>query len=222
MEQCTEANGSQKSIVMQSLVDDVLGGIVRYKDQSLPFVKNTPIWKAIESMEAFQKMPQNPHFRTLDSCKESSREGLAIGYMVTFASVVEKTSKLQFDDPRSIIEENLETLLELESHGFDVNKPRNRLTGLLLMKDKLEEFDDQKKKPKSLITEANHGNSKLRETIDKIDNQMRKLHEERALALSAKEKNDSLIASLESTVEGINGGIRSVQLEFEALVAAPW
>lgn len=222
MEQCTEANGSQENVVVQSLVNDVMGDIVPYNDQGLPFMKDSPVWKVIEAMESVQKLPQNPHFHSLVSCKESSREGIAIGCMVNFDSVIKKTSRLKLSDPKSVIEENLETLLELEAHGFDVNKPRNRLIGLLSIKNKVDEFENQKEEPRSLLAEVNHSNTALRETIADIDNQMRILQEKRAVAVSALEKNESLIKSVESTIQGFDDGVRNVEREFEALVAAPW
>ncbi|KAJ9553712.1 hypothetical protein OSB04_017757 [Centaurea solstitialis] len=112
--------------------------------ENLPFVRSTPLWETLESMEAFIKLPQKPHFRPLlEGVKESAREGLAIGSMVTFSSVVEKTCGLRFDDERSRIEDCLETLVELERHGFEVEVIRDRLTRLLLIKDKEEELEDR-------------------------------------------------------------------------------
>lgn len=208
---------------MQSLDVDGMAGIVPYQDKTLPFVMNPSIWKAIESLEAFQKMPQNPHFRPLvDSCKESSLEGLAIGCMVNFASVVEQISKLQFNSPRSVIDEKLETLLELKSQGFDVSKPHDRLCRLLLMRDKAEQSENQKEEPKSSLSNVERNNSELDKTIADIDNQIRMLNGKREIALSEKEKNGSLVSSLEATIEGLNNEMESAQREFEALVVAPW
>ncbi|CAH1416679.1 unnamed protein product [Lactuca virosa] len=102
---------------------------------NLPFKISSPtLWKTIESMEVLHKIPQKPHFRALEGVKESEREGVAIGSMVTFSRVVDKTCALRFEDPRSAIEECLETVAELELHGFQVELVRDRLTQLLLIK----------------------------------------------------------------------------------------
>ncbi|KAK1352022.1 hypothetical protein POM88_053736 [Heracleum sosnowskyi] len=93
-------------------------------DQSLPFVKCSPVWKFIKSMEIFQKMPQKPHFSPLFECKEETREGLAIGHMVTFSNVLERTSKPKYSDPSIVIERKLKTLDALKPYGFDVGKIR--------------------------------------------------------------------------------------------------
>ncbi|KAK1385028.1 hypothetical protein POM88_022763 [Heracleum sosnowskyi] len=191
-------------------------------DESLPFVKSSSLWKTIESMEVFCQLPQRPHFQSLGSRKESSREGLAIALMVDFAGVVEKTSTLQFDDPRSTIEDNLETLIELEKNGFDVKVIRDRLLSLLLIKDKQEELQGNSKETTDQIKEKNHDKVKIDEKIEEIDNQIRLLQEERTLILSTKEENDLSIASLEVTLNDISSIIKNVNLEFETLVAAPW
>ncbi|GFZ13657.1 polyribonucleotide phosphorylase, putative [Actinidia rufa] len=191
-------------------------------NQGLPFVKTSPLWETIESMEVFQVMPQKPHFRPLGTYKKGSREGLAIGCMVTFSSIITKTSEVQFDDPRSTIEDILGTLLDLEAHGFDVKMVRDRLTSLLLIKDWQEHLQDQSKELESQIMV--HGREKTRsdEEIDAIDKQIKELQEKRALAISTKVIKDSQIASLQSDVCIINKAIESTKLDFQELAAAPW
>lgn len=191
-------------------------------DESLPFVKSSSLWKTIESMEVFCQLPQRPHFQSLGSRKESSREGLAIALMVDFAGVVEKTSTLQVDDPRSTIEDNLETLIELEKNGFDIKVIRDRLISLLLIKDRQEELQGHSKETTDQIKEKNHDKVKMDEKVQEIDNQIRLLQEERALILSTKEEKDSSIASLKVTLIDISSIIKNANLEFETLVAAPW
>lgn len=208
-------------IANRSLKDNVMLS-PQSNDESIPFVKSSSLWKTIESMEVFRRLPQRPHFQSLGSIKERSREGLAIALMVDFAGVVEKTSTLQFDDPRSTIEDNLETLIELEKNGFDVKVIRDRLLSLLLIKDKQEELQGNSKETTDQIKEKNHDKVKIDEKIEEIDNQMRLLQEERTLILSTKEENDLSIASLEVALNDISSIIKNAHLEFETLVAAPW
>uniref|UniRef100_A0A5B7A9N5 Uncharacterized protein n=1 Tax=Davidia involucrata TaxID=16924 RepID=A0A5B7A9N5_DAVIN len=222
VEQCTEASEKQKEIVVQSPADDANGDIMPDEDRSLPFVKTFPLWEMIESMEVFRMMPQKPHFRPLDSCKESSREGLAIGCMVTFSSVVKKISELHFDDPRSVFDDSYETLVNLENHGFDVKMVWDRLTGLLSIKDKQEQLQYQSKELRSQMVEHIHEKTKIDEEIDEIDKKIRELQEKRSSSMSMKKIKDSEIASLQSRVDAINEDIKSIQLDFEGLTAAPW
>ncbi|KAM7490712.1 hypothetical protein LguiA_033633 [Lonicera macranthoides] len=146
------------------------------ENQSIPFVKNTLLWKTIESMEVFQVMPQKPHFRNLCSFKETSREGLAI----------------------------------------------DRLTRLLLIKDKQEELEERSKEIKSRINEHDVETSNIDNEIDEIDERIKELQERRAVAVSKKEKRGSKIRSLELTAECIDDGMRSARLDFVSLAAAPW
>ncbi|KAL3517353.1 hypothetical protein ACH5RR_019942 [Cinchona calisaya] len=187
------------------------------KLQNLPFVKNTSLWSTLESMEVFKKLPQKPHFRPLERCKESSREGLAIGCMVTYSSVVERTSRLQFDDPRSTIDDILETLAELESHGFDVQVVRGRITQLVTMKDKQDKLQEQAEQFQSEIDKHNVEKSQFNEEVDEMKKQMKYLQERLSQLASMKESKDREIASLESKREDIKKSIRNVQSDFEGL-----
>lgn len=219
MDECIER---QKETGMELTAVNDEGESQQDENQSIPFVKNTLLWKTIESMEVFRVMPQKPHFRNLGSFKETSREGLAIGSMVNFSSVVENTSKLQYDDSRSIIEDNLDTLVELESFGFDVRLVGDRLTRLLLIKDKQEELEERSKEIKSWINEHDLETSNIDKEIDEIDKRIKELQERQVLAVSKKEKRGSEISSLESTAECIDDGMRSARLDFVSLAAAPW
>lgn len=212
MEQQCTTNCSQEIVIRSSHCNDT----------SLPFVKSSSLWKTIESMQVFRLLPQKPHFQSLFSKKESSREGLAIALMVDFANVVEKTLTLQYDVPRNIIEDTLETLLDLEDNGFDVKVVRDRLLQLLLIKDKREGLEVKAKERTDQIREENHDKLTVREKVKDIENQIRLLQEEHALALSTLAAKDSTVAYLESTVNDIKDRIRDADREFEAIVAAPW
>nr|XP_043618682.1 DUF724 domain-containing protein 2-like isoform X2 [Erigeron canadensis] len=187
-----------------------------------PFVRTTPLWQTIESLEAFRRFPQKPHFRSLlEGVKPGAREGLAIGTMVTFSTVVDKTRGLRFEDPKSTIEDCLETLVELESYGFDVEVIRERLTGLLLVKDKQEELDERSKGVEVKIEEMVQGNSAVEE-IEEIDRQIRELEERRGQLLLEKENRNSEINDMQAAWEGIEEDMRKIGAEFDELASAPW
>ncbi|KAA8549056.1 hypothetical protein F0562_000740 [Nyssa sinensis] len=219
VQQYTVTSVRQEEIAIHPGVN-VSNDIVSDYSPRLPFVKTFPLWETIESMEVFQVMPQKPHFRPLDSCKECSREGLAIGSMVNFSGVVKTTSELHFDDPRSIVEDSLDTLLELENHGFDVKVVRDRLTRLLLIKDRQEQLQDQLKELRNWMVEHNHEKTKIHEEIDEIIKQIRELEGKRSLSMLMKGIKESEIASLQARLDTINEEIKNVQLDFEGLAAA--
>lgn len=213
-----EASSGQLAIIVRETpsVENKDGGVG--KAQCLPFIKNTILWSTIESMEVFQKMPQKPHFRPLVHCKESSREGLAIGCMVTFSSVVERTSRLQFDDPRNQMDEILETLVELESHGFDVELVRYRVASLLAGKERQANLESQIEEIDREIGKHEVEKTKIDEEVDKIRRQIKGLEGKLSEAMSKKEKENVEIASLKSQLQGIREDMRSIQCDFEGLV----
>lgn len=199
--------------------------IVAYSDaENLPFVRSTPLWQTLESMEAFQKIPQRPHFRPLlEGVKESAREGVAIGTMVMFSTVVDKTRGLKFEDPRSVIEDCLETLVELEDNGFDVNVIRERLTGLLVQKNRYDELEEQSVRAAQEIKEHHNVQGKsVGEEIEEIDKQLRELEERRRQVLLKKEKRNSEIGVMKTTMEKIEQEMRDVAEEFDRLAATPF
>ncbi|PON42055.1 Agenet domain containing protein [Trema orientale] len=197
-------------------------GSVPEDNQRLPFVKSSPLWKAVESMEVFGRMPQHPHFRPLYKCKEECREGLAIGNMVTFAGLVDKISKLQFDDRGSIFYSTLESLLDLEKHGFNVAVLRSRVDELLSIKDRQDRFRDESKDAEKKITAHAGEKSKLAEEIDDISKKISELQEKHALIKSQMDIKDQEIAQLQQQVDTINQSINSARLDFEKLAAAPF
>ncbi|KAL2556480.1 Uncharacterized protein Fot_01219 [Forsythia ovata] len=208
-EQCIETSKKHNEIVVPS------------EQQSLPFVKNTMLWKTIESMEVFQRMPQNPHFQPLESFKESSREGLAIGFMVTFSSAVDKASRLHFNDPKSITDDILETLADLERHGFDVRAVRHRISGLASVKERQEQLIGQLGEINGQIVEHNLEINKMDEEIGEINKQIRNLQERLSVAGSAKETKNREIVYLQSKQQEVKESIKNVECDFEGLAGAP-
>ncbi|XP_022010467.1 DUF724 domain-containing protein 2 isoform X4 [Helianthus annuus] len=188
--------------------------------QTLTFEKRSSLWETIESMEAFRVFPQKPHFRPLDDIKESARERHAINKMVDFSGVFEDTRRLRIDHPRTQIEDLLETLLELETHGFNIDFIRNRLTELISFKDKREGLESQSKEVKVNVDNHRVEVQKLDKELDSIDKQMTDLLETRDRVSKEKEKNDSEIAGLESEIDKIEEGLRECRRKFDELATA--
>ncbi|XP_048136481.1 DUF724 domain-containing protein 3-like isoform X2 [Rhodamnia argentea] len=187
------------------------------------FVKTSPVWKMIESMEIFQTTPQNPHFSPLWACKEGYREGAAIGITATFASLTDKISNLLFDDPRCRFDSCLETLCDMEKHGFEVTAMRRRVNELLAIKEKLEQFQDGLKDAELEIADMERKEREISEEMEEIDKKMTELREKYAALKSEKERKDVEIAQLRMSLQGNNEQILSVRLEFEKLAALlPW
>ncbi|KAL8143894.1 hypothetical protein V2J09_016926 [Rumex salicifolius] len=188
----------------------------------LPFTKTSPIWKVVEEMEVLQRIPQNPHFQPLYEAKEDCREGLAIGYMVTFSNLVEKTSKLDFGDPKNIIEDSLDTLADLERHGFDVHLIRARLDKLFSIKSGHECSQNEFNHIKIEIEERQSQKAVFEKEIDEIEKKIDVLRMKRELAVSQVERKKCEIEELESTMEYVKCCLKACQEEFERFVNDPW
>ncbi|XP_061999547.1 DUF724 domain-containing protein 7-like [Rosa rugosa] len=192
------------------------------KSPNLPFVKNSPLWEHLESMEVFKNFPQKPQFHFAVNLNPVFREGAAIGSMLAFASLVEKISNLRVDDPRELIESYLKGLVEMELMGFDVKALRHRLTELLDIKIKLGQLQKQSKEVKLRITGSTHDTTTYDETITGIDKKIKDLQEKRMMAVSMKEVKVSEISRLQAEATAINEDIQSIRCDFGNLVAAEW
>ncbi|KAL1558376.1 hypothetical protein AAHA92_08852 [Salvia divinorum] len=189
--------------------------IVWSEQEKLPFEKNTILWKTIESMQVFQRLPQNPHFQPLENFKESSREGMAIGFMVTFSSIVERASKLQLTDPVSVMDDIKETLTELETHGFEVRPIQDCVHELLAMKERQERLANDTETLSRKITDHSGTKARLERDIDEINEHIQKLQRKRLQVESAKEREDEEIAFLQVRLRETKDSIKTVKSDFE-------
>lgn len=200
---------------------DSVNDSVPDENQIMPFVKSSPIWKAIESFDVFRIMPQNPHFRPLVKCKEEYREGFAIGNMVTFSSLVDKISSLHFDDPTQVFDSILESLLDLEKYGFNVTILRGRVNELLSIKQRQVQFEGKSKDAESKIVKQTHEKSKLEVEADSIQKRIIELQEKHALIKAAIGSKERDIASLQLSADAINESIKNARSDFEKTTLLP-
>ncbi|KAH7537732.1 hypothetical protein FEM48_Zijuj03G0124100 [Ziziphus jujuba var. spinosa] len=156
------------------------GDIEQNNGPCLPFVKTFPIWQQFESMEAFRRLPQNPHFQPLMESKEIYREGFAIGNMFAFLSLVQMITKLEIEAPGELFIEATETLVEMERMGFNVEALQGRLNELQLIQVKLRQLEDDSKGVKTKITNSVHKRTKVNKEFYELCLEMKKLEEKKA------------------------------------------
>lgn len=191
--------------------------------QKLNFEKRSQLWETLESMDVFRLFPQKPHFEPLNTLKESARERQAIGLMVNFSGVYEDIARLRFDNiSQTEFEDHLETLSELETHGFDVNPIRNRLTRFLSATNKQEKFKTRRKGVEENLEVGRVEKQRFDQDIELIDKEVNTLLERRGQTLKKKEKKEAQMVGWEAELEEIDEGMLDVRREFEELVAAPW
>ncbi|CAN6706239.1 unnamed protein product [Malus baccata var. baccata] len=208
-------------VASESPAVDAISGSGPYEEQGLPFVKSSPVWKTIETLEVFRLFPQNPHFRPLVECKEEYREGSAIGNMITFSSLADKISRLQFDDHQSVFDSILESLVDLENYGFNVTILRRRVNDLLSVKDKQGRFQVESRDAEQKIMEHSREKNKLVEEADYIAKKIIELQDKHASIKSEVEAKEHVIARLRMSFDAMNEGIQSARSDFEKLALAP-
>ncbi|KAK2651535.1 hypothetical protein Ddye_011391 [Dipteronia dyeriana] len=224
VKECGGADGVVDKIIVEdsSTTGAAMVDNMSYKNQNLQFLESSPVLRFVQSLEEFQLMPQKPHFRPLDECEEVYREGLALKHMMTFVNVVKRTSKLQINASRSIIDSLLKCLPELESHGFNVTDVRRRLLKLQTAKEIQEHLQTKLEKVKCEIKMRTHEVTKINaELIDAIK-EIKVLEEKKARLVSMNEENDSEIAKLKSSDSLLNEHIQNVEHDFASISTLPW
>ncbi|KAJ0520488.1 putative Agenet-like domain-containing protein [Helianthus annuus] len=201
---------------------DIPLSITNGNDQRPSFEKRSSIWETSKSMEAFRIFPQNPHFRPLDNLNESARERHAIYKMVDFSSVFENMCHLRRDHPRSEIEDQLQTLLELETHGFDVDSLKNRLMEMLSCKDKREALETGSKDPEDHLDIERVKVQERNKDIVLIDSQINELRDRRERLVKENEESTLSIVAWEKEVEDIEKAKCECDRKFHEIATAPF
>ncbi|KAJ4975682.1 hypothetical protein NE237_000788 [Protea cynaroides] len=191
IDQCNESIGWQGGTMLLSSSTVPTCNDVSVENQSLPFVKSLPNWKTLESMEIFHLLPQKPHFCPLNHYSEAVREGLAFGYMTAFANLMQKTSKLQLDNPGSDFEMILNGFVGLGTYGFNVQPVRERVNELLKIKDGQGTSMDKSKAVESYINKLKDENIRINKGTDDITENIKKVEETHRIL---REKRESTIS----------------------------
>lgn len=212
----------QIDVIMKSSEIDSKGSSDAVENPVLPFVKKSPIWTTIESFEAFKIMPQKPHFHPLSETKEEYREGSAVGIMVTYAGLFEKITMMHFDDSRSVFDRTLESLLDLERHGFDVTLLRDRVNELLSIRDGQGQLVNKLEDAEKEITERAKVKNELGKEIEEIKMKINELEEQLDSTKLRKQAEESEVARLQSIVEDINKRVQIGRNDFGKVASAPW
>ncbi|XP_065854764.1 DUF724 domain-containing protein 7-like [Euphorbia lathyris] len=203
--------------------DNVQVETVPARNTNLPlFRKSSSLWNHIDSLEVFRILPQKPHFSFLSDINDEIREGTAFGHMLTFASVVDKVTKLQINDPVTVFHSYSEALAILEAIGFDVKVVVDRVNELLILKTRREKLKNKSKRYQSSVAECDEKKAKLGQEIRAIDKMMSELEEQRALKVSQMVKEDSSREFLQLEVSSIKEVMFDVEHKFKVKSAGPW
>ncbi|WZY91319.1 hypothetical protein YC2023_063648 [Brassica napus] len=163
----------------------------------LPFAKRSPIWKAVESMEVYKTAKQSPHFIPLLEKREEFREGLAVGGMVNFSSLLERVNNLQPHTPKSTLARFKECFAELEKYGFDVTTPISRINMLFSLTRKQVRTEDRVKDNAKKMKKEVRKRQKLEQDMKAVEFKILELQSQKA-DLKQKKKKDASEVQLSS------------------------
>ncbi|KAM1162680.1 hypothetical protein ACFX13_001719 [Malus domestica] len=216
-----ETDNQQNEVTGTQVETGVTVNIEQQDSPDLPFVKSYPeIWEKVESMDAFRRYPQKPHFCPLVKCGELSRESLAIAKMLTFASLVEKTSKVNIEVPDDFFDSSFQEIGDLETFGFDVKAVRDRLNSLLEMKVQLGQLQDKSREVEIQIAEQTQERKKHNEKISGVAKQIKDLQDQLVVLMSEDAAKGTEISRLQSEENAITESILSTRRNFEKLSEA--
>ncbi|CAF2093238.1 unnamed protein product [Brassica napus] len=163
----------------------------------LPFAKRSPIWKAVESMEVYKTAKQSPHFIPLLETREEFREGLAVGGMVNFSSLLERVNNLQPHTPKSTLARLKECFAEIEKYGFDVTTPISRINMLFSLTRKQVRTEDRVKDNAKKMKKEVRKRQKLEQDMKAVEFKILELQSQKA-DLKQKKKKDASEVQLSS------------------------
>ncbi|KAM0064751.1 putative Agenet-like domain-containing protein [Helianthus debilis subsp. tardiflorus] len=190
-------------------------------EKNWPFIKRSPIWATIASLEIYQTPPQQPHFSPLKKIKEDHREGLAIAHMVTFGNLVQTLSDIQLTDPVNVMNNSLEILGDLETHGFNVGALRGRLNKLLSLKSKVSQHGIKLKKAEAELEKRNGEKCVEEKEFKEMEMKMKELQEKMSQSVTRMEVKEKEIMSLKSNLRRVSEQITDCELAFKKLAATP-
>lgn len=195
----------------------------------LPFKKSSFMWKSIESMEEFSRMPQHPNFHPLEQYHKDFREGMAIGLMITFSNLVKSIGKLQITDSRQKFDDILNALVNLEVHGFDVQRLQSCILDMLKVKESQERLIDESSALEALLIQEkrekdrlNAESESIEKTIKEIEQTLSDLYEERSHISELKKESDCRMGKLEMDSRRVEDALSSTNHDFATMVSAIW
>lgn len=135
----------------------------------VPFVKRSPIWSVVEASDVFKLVPQRPHFLPLLEYSLEMREGIALGLMVAFDTLVKNIRKASIEESMEFFEDKIKTLCHLEANGFNVQFLQSTLTKMLQIKSNCSKYLREINKLKAEMVGKTASLSRMDALLDQKD-----------------------------------------------------
>ncbi|KAL1831920.1 hypothetical protein ACET3Z_001571 [Daucus carota] len=149
------------------------------------------------------------------------QNNIASGELGTPSAIISCNSlkNEKFSDPVSVIRSYLQTVADLEKHGFEVEPIRARLTLLLSKKAEERKLESEYKQIEEKITNNMLEKNELDEEIIQINQKIKELSESLNEAQYRKVIKEDEISTLHSKHEAILANVCSIKREFESIAA---
>ncbi|CAL5091893.1 unnamed protein product [Urochloa decumbens] len=197
--------------------------------KNLPFMKTSPMWERLEDMEVFRNVPQQPDFHKFQQHIPELREGMALGLMISFASLAQSIRSMSIDDEDALFNDKMEGLSLLEADGFNVRHLRLRLETLRRIRNgraKLQgAVKDVKKKISHKEADCRHRDpqiSVLNMTVRQLELQAYLFRCIMQSAISQNMNDASEIVRLKTEAGTLEQSYLSAEQSFSCAAAAPW
>ncbi|XP_035840775.1 DUF724 domain-containing protein 8-like, partial [Helianthus annuus] len=126
-------------------------------------------------------------------------------------------TNIKLNDPVDIINDNLEVLVDLEAHGFDVDLIRCRLNELLSLKSKAGQHEDTLKE----LEKRSYEKLVIEKEMDQLKAEMEKLQEKMMHAEIMRKAKEEELVRLQSNLHPDFTQINDWELAFGKLAATP-
>lgn len=189
-------------------------------------MKTSPVWSLIEAMDVFQKVPQRPHFLPLQQFLPALREGMALGLMVSYASLVESIKKSGVADSIALFEEKISTLAHLEENGFNVQILQSNLNKLLQIKSDYTKYLGDRDKLKEPMQGKASAVSRIGALLDEkdkaifqLEQELERLRWEAEQIARNKEEEDAELSRLKAEDNMIQEACGDTERQFRSILA---
>lgn len=189
-------------------------------------MKTSPVWSLIEAMDVFLKVPQRPHFLPLQQFLPALREGMALGLMVSYASLVESIKKSLIADSIALFEEKINTLAHLEENGFNVQFLQPSLNKLLQIKSDYTKYLGDRDKLKEQLQGKASSVSRMDALLDEnkkaifqLEQKLELLRREAEQIARNKEEEDAELSRLKAEDNIVQEACGDAERQFRSILA---
>ncbi|KAF9592816.1 hypothetical protein IFM89_017435 [Coptis chinensis] len=159
---------------------------------------------------------------------EFLREGQVLSLMLSFADLVEKTKEAQLNEPKTDLENKLESLKYFKALGFNVRPIQTRPEELLRVKNRHLQLDGKLKQVEREMIEEQSKEKSLTSEVDGLDEKlgelresMSKISQELEIVVMEKQTKGSSFGLLQNRLKDMEKEVERAKLDITCITEAP-